>query len=134
MSRVPVEIPVPVHGLVLRRWALADAERLLAAIEHSLPELREWMPWASVQPTLLEIGYWVRSDRTGRGYATSAARILTDTGFDCCPDVDRIEIRCHPANLASAAVPPKLGYRLDTSGTGGDLIWAVTRADWRSPR
>ena len=179
MSRVPVEIPVPVPGLVLRRWALTDAERLLAAIEHSLPELREWMPWASVQPTLesvraflersgseagsvvemgfglfeadgevvggfglhrrrgpgiLEIGYWVRSDRTGRGYATSAARTLTDTGFVCFPDVDRIEIRCHPANLASAAVPPKLGYHLDTSETGGGLIWAVTRADWRSPR
>ena len=44
-------------------------------------------------PGILEIGYWVRSDRTGRGYATGAARALTQAAFDGFPDVDRLEIR-----------------------------------------
>ena len=87
-------------------------------------------------PGILEMGYWVRSDRTGRGYATAAARALTDTAFDCFPDVHRIEIRCDPANLASAAIPRKLGYRLDrtedvpveaTAQTGYQQVWVLDR-------
>ncbi len=34
-----------------------------------------------------EIGYWVRSDRTGRGYATAAAGAVTDAVFDCLAEV-----------------------------------------------
>src|SRR5215212_6514583 len=58
-------------------------------------------------PGILEIGYWVRSDRTGRGYATAAARALTDVAFESFPATFRVEIRCDPANRASAAIPPK---------------------------
>ena len=60
----------------------------------------------------LEIGYWVRSDCTGRGVATSAASALTASalGLD---GVSRVEIRCDAANVRSAAIPPKLGFRLD---------------------
>lgn len=90
-------------------------------------------------PGILEIGYWVRTDRTGRGYATAVARTLTDTGFGRFPDVDRMEIRCDPENRASGAVPAKLGYRLDReidvpveaeAQTGRHLVWAVTRDEW----
>ena len=35
--------------------------------------------------TRLEIGYWVRSDRRARGYATIAARRLTDAAFQFVP-------------------------------------------------
>jgi len=78
-------------------------------------------------PGTLEIGYWVRSDRTGRGYATAAARALTEVGFACFPDVDRMMIRCHPDNRASAAIPPKLGYRLDTDRIDDHLVWVRSR-------
>jgi RimJ/RimL family protein N-acetyltransferase len=177
---VPEEIAVP--PLVLRRWRVTDAAGLLAAVERSLPELRQFMPWAVEEPTLasveayladawtatppetfgfglfdaagevvgafglhgrrgpgiLEIGYWVRSDRTGRGYATAAARALTDVSFDSFPGVFRVEIRCDPANVASAAIPPKLGYRLDRTvvaeveaeaQTGKQQVWVLDRAD-----
>ena len=89
-------------------------------------------------PGILEIGYWVRSDRTGRGYATAAARAVTGVAFDCFPLIDRIEIRCDPANLASAAIPPKLGYRLDRTDavdveaeaqTGEQQVWVLDRAE-----
>ena len=89
-------------------------------------------------PGILEIGYWVRSDRTGRGYATAAASALTRVALDRFPLIDRIEIRCDPANVASVAIPPKLGYRLDRTEaveveaeaqTGEQQVWVLHRAD-----
>ena len=59
----------------------------------------------------VEIGYWVRSDRTRRGYASAAAKAPTDAAF-CCLDVDRVTIRMDQGNVASAMVPPRIGYRL----------------------
>ena len=182
---VPEEIAVP--PLVLRRWHLADAAGVVAAVERSLPELRLFMPWAMEAPTqasveafmadswtsippesfgfglfdaggevvggfglhgrqgpgILEIGYWVRSDRTGRGYATAAARALTDVSFDSFPGVFRVEIRCDPANVASAAVAAKLRFRLDArvdveiqaaAQTGVQQVWAADRVSWRQRR
>lgn len=64
-----------------------------------------------IGPRALEIGYWIRVDRVHRGLATEATCALTLAGL-VLPDVDRIEIHCDPANVASAAVPRKLGYRL----------------------
>ena len=87
-------------------------------------------------PGILEIGYWVRTDRTGRGYATAVAGALTAVALERFPEVNRVEIRCDPANVASAAIPPKLGYSLDdvvavpieaTAQTGTQQVWAVTR-------
>lgn len=57
----------------------------------------------------LEIGYWVRSDETGQGLGTEAAAALTRIAFELC-GVERVDIRCDPANVASRAIPRKLGY------------------------
>ncbi len=62
----------------------------------------------------LEIGYWVRSDRTGHGVATAAAGALARTALGRS-GVDRVEIHCDAANSRSAAIPPKLGFHLDRS-------------------
>ena len=56
-----------------------------------------------------EIGYWVRVGRVGRGYATAAARTLTDMAF-ADRAVTHTEIHHDVANLASGRVPAKLGY------------------------
>jgi RimJ/RimL family protein N-acetyltransferase len=83
----------------------------------------------------LEIGYWVHADHMGRGVATAAARGLTDAALHL-RGVERVEIRCDAANTRSAAIPPKLGYRLDrvetrsptTPGeTDSHLIWVLDR-------
>jgi RimJ/RimL family protein N-acetyltransferase len=83
----------------------------------------------------VEIGYWVRSDRTRRGYASAAAKALTDAAFGYL-DVDRVTIRMDRGNVASARVPPKIGYRLhseearkiETPGhTGKGLVWVRDR-------
>lgn len=85
-----------------------------------------------------EIGYWVRVGHTGRGYATAAARALTDMAF-ALPSVTHVEIHHDVANQASGRVPAKLGYthvediahaREAPGETGRQSIWRVDRATW----
>jgi RimJ/RimL family protein N-acetyltransferase len=57
-----------------------------------------------------EIGYWVRSGRTGHGVATSAAAALTNVGIEL-GGADRIEIHVDPANDVSLRIPRRLGFR-----------------------
>ena len=60
----------------------------------------------------IEIGYWVDARHAGRGVGTEAARMLTEVALGL-PGVTRAEIHCDEENQASAAIPRKLGYRLD---------------------
>jgi len=60
----------------------------------------------------IEIGYWIAERQTRRGFATAAAEALTSVAL-VLPGVRRVEIHCDGANTASAAIPRKLGYRLD---------------------
>lgn len=92
-----------------------------------------------VGPGAVEIGYWVRSDRHNRGYATTAARAMTDAAFANLPDVERVEIHMDCANVASARVPEKLGYRLIRTEereklalghTGRGYVWQARRDEW----
>jgi RimJ/RimL family protein N-acetyltransferase len=93
-------------------------------------------------PGRFQIGYWVRSDRTGRGYATAAARALTTAALEQL-GLDEIEIRMDQANLASASVPPKLGFQLDrvmerditaAGHSGAGYVWMMSRARWLDER
>ncbi len=58
----------------------------------------------------LEIGYWVRADRTRRGIATSVAAALTKVGIEIA-GADRIEILVENGNEPSATVARRLGFR-----------------------
>ena len=87
-----------------------------------------------IGPGALEIGYWVARSHVGRGLATAGARALTAAAL-ALPGVLRVEIHCDEANTASAAVPPKLGYRLDRverslvtapAETGRRQVWITT--------
>jgi len=62
----------------------------------------------------VELGYWLRSDMTGQGFVTEAARAVLAVAAKL-PQVSRIEIRCDSRNLPSAAVPRRLGFSLATS-------------------
>jgi RimJ/RimL family protein N-acetyltransferase len=64
-----------------------------------------------VGPGVLEIGYWVRTDRTGRGVATALAGALADAAR-ALPGVDEVQIHCDERNVRSAAVPRRLGFHL----------------------
>jgi RimJ/RimL family protein N-acetyltransferase len=56
-----------------------------------------------------EIGYWIAAGQAGKGLGTEATAALTRAAFELT-DVERIEIRCDPANERSRAIPRKLGY------------------------
>jgi RimJ/RimL family protein N-acetyltransferase len=86
-----------------------------------------------IGPTGLEIGYWVSVRHTRCGYATTAAEALTRTALSL-PGIERVEIHCDEANVASAGVPRRLGYRLDRieghsidapAETGRFMIWVT---------
>jgi RimJ/RimL family protein N-acetyltransferase len=69
-----------------------------------------------IGPRAVEIGYWTHVDHSGRGYMTAAAKAITDVA-EALEDVDRVEIHTDEANQRSAAIPRKLGYRLDRVDT-----------------
>jgi len=86
-----------------------------------------------IGPRAIEIGYWVHVDHGGRGIATAVAGALTEAAL-ALPDVDRVEIHCDEANVRSAAVPRRLGYRLDRvedddvtapAETGRSMVWVL---------
>lgn len=86
----------------------------------------------------LEIGYWVHSAHTGRGYATRGAALLTRAAF-ALPDVTHTDIHHDVANVASGRVPAKLGYTLFASvevapaaraETGRQHHWRMAREDY----
>lgn len=90
---------------------------------------------------VLEIGYWIRTSETGRGYATEAAEALCAEAF-ACTGIARVEIHCDAANQRSAAIPRRLGFRLaktmrrsapTSHGTHRDtLVWLLSRADFQA--
>ncbi len=82
----------------------------------------------------LEIGYWLDRRQQRRGYATEAARALTNVALGL-EEVSRVEIRCDEANLRSEAIPRRLGYVLERIETdlvtapaevGRSMIWVTT--------
>lgn len=60
-------------------------------------------------PGILEIGYWIAADETRKGYATEVAAALTQVALGPC-GAERVEILHHPDNVASGAVPARLGF------------------------
>ncbi|PWU44242.1 N-acetyltransferase [Micromonospora globispora] len=86
-------------------------------------------------PGTLEIGYWIHSGHTGRGYATAAVTALTRVAL-ALPGIDRVAIRHDVANVASGAVAAKAGFteverarrEPEAPGeTGVDVVWERRR-------
>ncbi len=171
MVRFPDKVET--ERLVLRLPVTRDARKFYKAVNESLPELRQWMPWA-VEPYDLEkarhfceiaaknadggddysvllvtkhrrrivgcsslkardwtvprfeIGYWLRSGAVGNGYATEAARALTELAFRSLA-AERVEIRVDDLNERSYAIPERLGFEWEATlkaherATNGEL-------------
>ena len=92
-------------------------------------------------PGIGDIGYWVRTDRHRRGLATAAVRALTTAAFRYLDDLGEIHITMDKANLPSAGVPARLGFKLRMEEdrevlapghSGRGLRWMITRAEWQS--
>ena len=59
-----------------------------------------------------EIGYWLRKDMTGRGLVTEGVEAIMDVARGLSR-IGRLEIRCDAENLASSAIPKRLGFSLE---------------------
>lgn len=90
---------------------------------------------------VFEIGYWLRTSSVGRGYVTEAVRTLEEQVFAFCGG-RCIVIKCDRLNCRSAAVPRRLGYRLDGTlrcermdarGDAQDtMVWSKLAHEFRS--
>lgn len=89
----------------------------------------------------VQVGWQLRADYWGQGYAVEAAQAVMDFGFER-PGVDSIYSQTSHANRASWRVMEKLGMHRradldydDPNYPAQDnptIIYAVTRADWRN--
>lgn len=125
-ARVAEPVPVPELAARLAGFAaefLADREWRYSLLEIDggalLGEVGLYPRAASgrvryADADCVEIGYWLRSDATGRGLATEAARAMfaVATGL---PGLTHVEIRCDARNTPSAAVPRRLGFVLSAT-------------------
>jgi len=68
----------------------------------------------------LEMGYWIDSQHSGKGYMVEAIEELTRYAFEGL-DMKRVEIRTESENLKSRAVPEKVGFRLEGILVNEDL-------------
>lgn len=179
LARAPRE-RIEVGEIVVRRYAIEDAEALAESITESIEHLRPWMPWIAQEPVdigdrraliagwcaewdarrnftmgifdgdlniggtgfhlrrgpgVVEIGYWTRVSRAGRGVMTRVVGALVEEAFTH-DDVDTIEIHHDVANRASARIPEKLGFvragerergPQAPAESGRDVRWVMTR-------
>jgi len=84
-------------------------------------------------PGVVEIGYWLTADATGRGLMTRVTAALVDVARQL-DGVRRVEIKCDETNTRSAAIARRLGFRLDrredreplaAAETGRDEVWVL---------
>ena len=86
---------------------------------------------------LVEIGYWLHHEHTGRGHATAATAELVEFAF-ALDGVHRVQIWHDEANVASSGVPRRLGFtevgrrtpaRQPATGSrvGVDVVWELRR-------
>lgn len=86
----------------------------------------------------LEIGYWIHKDFINQGLVTESTAALVKVAFEVL-HVHRLEIHCDPGNLASAAIPRKLGFvhegtlRAKTrflDRWSDSMVWALLEVDY----
>jgi len=127
MASAPYRIET--ERLVLRCWDPADAELLADAVSSSLPELRQWMPWAHDEPSTLDrridllrefrSKFDAGEDWIYGIFSPDGATVLGGTGL-------------HP-RVGDGAL--EIGYWIRSgatgAGLGGEAAAAMTRAGFR---
>ncbi len=87
-----------------------------------------------------EVGYVFNPDYHGRGYATEAAQVMLQLGFETF-NFHRIYARCDPRNIGSWKLMERLGMRREAhfihneifKGEWGDeFIYAILEDEWRA--
>jgi RimJ/RimL family protein N-acetyltransferase len=83
------------------------------------------------------LGFWIRQNRTNKGFATDAARVVMQLGFEHLR-LNRIELEIAVDNAASRRIAEKLGCSLEgilrrrlilPAGPTDTAIYAILRED-----
>ena len=86
----------------------------------------------------LEIGYWIHKDYVNQGLTTESTAALVKIAFELL-HIHRVEIHCDPANVASAAIPRKLGFMHEGTlraktrfldGWSDSMIWGLLEDEY----
>jgi RimJ/RimL family protein N-acetyltransferase len=81
--------------------------RTLENLDRHVANVSVWP--TSVQNQVGEVGYWVRTAETGRGYGTEAAAVAIGIGFNEL-DLHKIVLRIAVGNKGSERIAEKLGF------------------------
>lgn len=85
------------------------------------------------------IGYWLGDGFEGKGYMTSACRVLVDYAL-LEMELQRVEIRCATTNTSSRAIPERLGFVLEgvirqaeklPDGYVNHAVYGLLRSEWQ---
>lgn len=79
----------------------------------------------------IEVGWRLRSDAWGRGYATEAAQVSLEIAFRV-RRLPAVVSRIHPANAASIRIASRLGLEpsREFETTGGLKVFRIDRKTW----
>ncbi len=117
-------------------WPSAEGDFRYGIFAHAMTVLGGINLHDRIGPGALELGYWCHVAYTGRGIITRAASALTEIALRL-PGIERVEIHCDAANTSSAAVPRRLGYKLDritprqrstSAESGHEMCWIKHRS------
>jgi RimJ/RimL family protein N-acetyltransferase len=98
--------------------------------------------WVSQQNHIGEVGYWIRSDRTGEGVGTEITAKAVQIGFEEI-GFHKIVLRIAVGNVGSEAIARKLGFAFE--GTLREEVkvgdrwidhtaWSLLDRDWWEQR
>jgi RimJ/RimL family protein N-acetyltransferase len=118
-----------------------------AAIEKSTGRFLGWFhfrPGEGAGPLEPELGYRLRRDAWGQGYASEGSRALIDKGFTEF-GVERVNAETMAINTGSRRVMEKAGMRYVRTFDAewpvripgdeqGDVEYAITRSEWEADR
>ena len=118
-----------------------------AAIEKATGRFLGWFhfrPGDGAGPLEPELGYRLRRDAWGQGYATEASRALIDKGFAQL-GAERVYAETMAVNIGSRRVMENVGLRFVRTfradwpvrirgDEAGDVEYAITRAEWEADR
>jgi len=113
-----------------------------AADERATGVFQGWFALRPVEGAVntLELGYRLRRDAWGRGYATEGGRAILDLAFTTC-GADRVVAQTMTVNTRSRAVMERLGMRYRRSFTAdwgehiegaelGDVEYIIEQSRW----
>ena len=131
----------------LAHYEKYDAYGFWAAIDRTTGDFLGWFhlrPATGAPDDEPELGYRLRQDAWGRGYATEGSRALVDLAFERC-GARRVVAETMTVNLASRRVMEKAGLTLVRTfrqpwphpiegDEHGDVEYALLREDWAARR